>query len=320
MSLTAGQQALCNANSAATGGLVATSVLHPIDLVAKRLQSGKADSAISCVRGILKEHGPAGFFQGLKAKLGWSIFGKFMYYGSYNFQQNMYESYTGEKMGLAANLLCGYLSDFTHIPVTLPFEVISTRMQTTSGKTFTEVAADIYQKFGVLGFYKGFSTFFYLCLQPAITNTAFTQLKNLVLSRKPTLNGKPATLTAFESFLLGAFARCVAVCSLFPYMRAKVLLQTKKKQLAAGDRKTPSAKQTQTPLDLIKQIFQEDGFFALYKGLGPELLRGVLSSAITLMLKERLYGMNKKLILSLNSPAPAPVTAPAAAAAPGAKA
>jgi hypothetical protein len=39
----------------------------------------------------------------------------------------------------------------------------------------------------------------------------------------------------------------------------------------------------------MEKIVKEDGFLALYNGIGPEIGRGVFSSAIKMMVKERIF-------------------------------
>jgi hypothetical protein len=66
----------------------------------------------------------------------------------------------------------------------------------------------------------------------------------------------------------------------FPFTRARTLLQTRKD-------KEEDVKRPQSILGLLAALVREGGFFSLYRGFGPELLRGVLSSAIMLMIKEK---------------------------------
>lgn len=235
---------------------------------------------------ILKEEGALGLLKGLESKLVWSGLGKFVYYGSYSFIQSMWVDIMKTPMGVFPNFAAGYVSEFCTVPFSLPFEAIATKIQTSKGLSFGGAVSAIIKERGILGFYAGVSSYIPLCITPAVTNTFFTQIKNLVLKSR----GKPlgSSLPLLESFLLGAVARTIAVCLMFPFLRAKTLIQ-------GGSMKETSA------LAVIKALVKKNGILSLYNGLGPELLRGVLSSAVTLMMKERIYVKNRALLLSLTA-------------------
>jgi adenine nucleotide transporter 17 len=291
MSLSKPLESLANANAAAMGGALATFLTFPIDTVKTKMQAAskgsdceKFDGVSDCCSKTLKKGGAMEFFKGIEPKLLWSMFGKWVYYGAYTTFGEMYTGATGQPLSTGANLVAGYLADFSHLPVTLPFEAIATRMQTSKGAgDFRTVITNIYKDSGIAGFYKGLNTFFVLCWLPAIFNTIFTQVKNAMLKAR----GKSLTtpLGTLESFMLGGVARAISVTMLFPYLRAKVVIQA-----AAKEGKQRGA------MEIIQDVYNKEGFFALYTGLGPELTRGVLSTAVTLMAKEKVMGFNKKLL------------------------
>lgn len=77
--------------------------------------------------------------------------------------------------------------------------------------------------------------------------------------------------------MLGAVARSIATLLLFPYIRAKVLVQSKKKSSAiAADaesgRSAPPAKQDGI-VTTLQRVYSEEGPLALYHGLWPELTK-----------------------------------------------
>lgn len=78
-----------------------------------------------------------------------------------------------------------------------------------------------------------------------------------------------------EAFVLGMIARAVATVCIFPYLRAKVVLQTQKDTSLSIPK-------------MLAEMHREDGFTAWFQGLGPELTRGVLSAALMLMIKEQI--------------------------------
>jgi hypothetical protein len=163
-------------------------------------------------------------------------------------------------------LLCGYLAEACHLPLTIPLEVVTTRMQKDeSGQSVTSIVNGLLVSGGL---WRGWRSYVFLCCQPAIQFVLFEKLK-----------GNGGSLSAQQAFLLGAIARAVAIFLTFPFTRARTILQTSKDK---DEDKAPKG-----VLGLLVSLVKQDGFFSLYRGLGPELVRGVLSSAIMLMIKER---------------------------------
>ena len=80
-------------------------------------------------------------------------------------------------------LLMGYVAEAATVPVTLPFEAIATRLQTSSNGFF-EAVRDLWKnsKYGIDGFYKSMYAYLILNWQSAIVNTIFNSLKALVVS------------------------------------------------------------------------------------------------------------------------------------------
>eukprot|EP00923_Selenidium_pygospionis_P053058 GHVN01091892.1.p1 GENE.GHVN01091892.1~~GHVN01091892.1.p1 ORF type:complete len:185 (+),score=12.11 GHVN01091892.1:151-705(+) len=109
--------------------------------------------------------------------------------------------------------------------MTAPLEVISTNLQTTP-MNVKQILRHVYEQEGIQGFYRGFGASLILCSNPAITSVAFDQLKALL---QPPSSGesdivfnKHASITSWQSFLLGAFAKALATAVTYPYIRSKV--------------------------------------------------------------------------------------------------
>lgn len=80
-----------------------------------------------------------------------------------------------------------------------------------------------------------------------------------------------------QAFVLGAVARSIATLLLFPYIRAKVIVQSKKKSAAiAADVESgqPVAPAKQDGIvTTLQRVYSEEGPLALYRGLWPELTK-----------------------------------------------
>jgi len=216
-----------------------------------------------------------------------SVLGKFIYFFAYEFMKMGYERYSGKKMGIAANVAIAYFAEAAHFPLTMPLEGIVTRLQT-STKTgtklgFFETIQSIINESGIQGLYKGSNTYQYLCLQPCIQYTVYEQIKRLLL------RGDHQSISGLHAFLLGALARAVGLIATYPFIRAKTVMQAE----------TSKTKAKGSILTYLLLIAQKDGISALFAGLGPELLRAMLSSALMLMIKERVHSGSKTAILKM---------------------
>lgn len=123
--------------------------------------------------------------------------------------------------------------------------------------------------------YKGIQAYTVLCLKPALQYTVFEQVKATVTANRP-----QKSLSAAEAFVLGMVARTISTVFIFPYIRAKVVLQTSK----SSDDGSAAVSIPQ----MLGEMYKDGGFAAWFQGLVPELTRGVLSSALMLMIKEQI--------------------------------
>ena len=96
-----------------------------------------------------------------------------------------------------------------------------------------------------------------------------------------------SSLHAAEAFFLGMFARIVATMLTYPYLRAKVMLQSN--IISDGNKK-------KTIPQMIAEQLSTGGVGGLYQGIGPELTRGVFSAALMMMVKERIGVVVKAMI------------------------
>ncbi|ETW10144.1 hypothetical protein H310_00514 [Aphanomyces invadans] len=270
MALSKPMATLATATSAAVGGCTASVVLYPLDTLKTRMQSeSKKDANVKTSLVTCDVDSILSFYKGVQYKAAQSTISKFLYFYAYTAMTKMLLTKNATSLSTGANLVVGYLAEMFHLPVSLPLEVVITRMQTTQAKDSKK--ASLFQQLQAIwdenggtwtAFYKGFSAYFVLCLQPAIQFTVFEQVKKLYLrAYKPTTT----TLSAIEAFFLGAAARSLATLVVFPYIRAKVIVQAKAK-VASGE--------TQPSLVAILQsLIRDEGYMSLYRGLAPELTK-----------------------------------------------
>jgi solute carrier family 25 (peroxisomal adenine nucleotide transporter), member 17 len=131
-----------------------------------------------------------------------------------------------------------------------------------------------------MGMYKGIQAYTILCLKPALQYTIFEKVKATIVSHR-----RDGRLLAAEAFALGMVARTISTVFIYPFIRAKVVLQT-----SSCDLKGKSIPQ------MLLDMYNVDGVSSWFQGLGPELARGVLSSALMLMIKDQIGFIVKKAI------------------------
>lgn len=191
MALSKPMEMLAAATAAGVGGFMSTGILYPLDTLKTRMQSGAKALPDDDADG---ESGPAksrqlamlkSLYKGIQYKIAESTTSKFFYFYAYTLLAQIVAPRDGRPIGTATNLAIGYLSEFVHLPVTLPMEVIATKLQTGAKGSggVLQIIRGVFEESGFSGFYKGFHAYFILCLQPAIQYTVFERFKTVYLAR-----------------------------------------------------------------------------------------------------------------------------------------
>ena len=154
---------LVEAISGASGALVSTAVLYPLDLVKTRLQSQlyrdgalkeqgeKAQQAKTNYDGIvdgfskiLKSEGAGGLYAGLSGYGLKASVDNFTYFYWRQMLFNLFEKISHRSLGVIGNLVLSSFAGLFHKMVNLPLDVVSTRQQTArDGSTMMENARAI---------------------------------------------------------------------------------------------------------------------------------------------------------------------------------
>jgi len=82
------------------------------------------------------------------------------------------------------------------------------------------------------------------------------------------------------SVVLGALSKMLATVATQPLIVAKVGLQSKPPPAREG-------KPFKSFSEVMKYIVQHEGLFGLFKGIGPQILKGLLVQGFLMMTKER---------------------------------
>lgn len=235
------------------------------------------------------------FVNGIETSAFQSSMEKAFYFFAYTALKNVHStvralvnpSAIGQPMSASTNLFLGCLAEWAHLPITMPIDCLSTAIQTSKKQNAFVLMREILESGNM---YNGIQAYYVLCFKPALQYTVFEQVKATILKGR-----KNKTLGAAEAFVLGMFARTVATVAVFPFLRAKVVMQSRKKA-AASESSEDDADEGPAIMTILKEVYEADGLSGLYQGLGPELTRGVFSAALMLMIKEKIGGGVKTLL------------------------
>ncbi|GMP56570.1 hypothetical protein CsSME_00021002 [Camellia sinensis var. sinensis] len=268
-------ESLSEATSGAIGALVSTTVLYPLDTCKNKYQAEVRSHNRQKYRNIpdvyweaISNHQVLSLYQGLGTKNLQSFIFQFFYFYGYSFFKKLYLKKSGLKsIDTKANLVLAAAAGACTVIVTQPLDTASSRMQTSEfgkskGHWKTLSEGTWSEAFDALGISLLLTT------NPSIQYTVFDQLKQRLqrgqLSKKLGTESSSDSLSAVSAFVLGAVSKCIATCLTYPAIRREGLL----------------------------------GFF---KGLDAQILKTVLSSALLLMVKEKITKTTWVLLLALQS-------------------
>ena len=219
---------------------------------------------VEYVKDLYQKQGMGVFLNGIETSAFQSAVEKACYFFAYTALKQAHQSIrkvtnpraANQPIGGLSNLFLGCLAEWAHLPITLPIDCLSTAIQTSKKESAVALMMTILKEGNM---YKGIQAYYVLCFKPALQYTVFEQVKAVMVKGR-----KQKTLSAAEAFLLGMFARTVATIAVFPFVRAKVVMQSRKEeQPQEGGRQAPSIR------DLLNEMYESGGIHALYQGLGP---------------------------------------------------
>lgn len=314
--------ALGHATSGALGTAISKLITYPLDLVITHLQVQKhfqTDGHQAEYNGILdavaqiyeKEGGIGAFYTGILPEVGKGVADSFLFFLAY--------SYVGEKRRVAQG--SRKLSALDEIGVgvvagafaklwTTPIQNIVTRKQTAAmvhardptssispNLSAKDIALQIRDEKGLQGFWSGYSASLVLTLNPSITFLLHKMLLRLLVSRD-----KRSDPGARITFLIAAVSKALASTITYPFSLAKTRAQVSsqkpsqttgpvsetEKFKGAGQSRAVRARQ-RTVFSTILRIAKTEGLWALYQGLGAEVMKGFFSHGITMLMKDQIH-------------------------------
>ncbi|CAL5209734.1 unnamed protein product [Lathyrus oleraceus] len=290
-------ESLSEATSGAIGSLVSTTVLYPLDTCKTKYQAevqARHQRKYRRISDVLWEavskRQVLSLYQGLGTKNVQSFISSFIYFYGYSYFKKLYLKKTGNKnIGTTANLIAATMSGVCTILITQPLDTASSRMQTSEfGKSkglWQTLSEGTWSEA-----FDGLGISILLTTNPSIQYTAFDQLKHRLLkgkgSKKTDAKSSPESLSAFNAFLLGAVSKCAATCLTYPAIRCKVTIQAAD---SYDNKSTEAEKKAQKTISgALYTIWKREGLLGFFNGLQAQILKTVLSSALLLMVKEKI--------------------------------
>ncbi|KAL8524712.1 hypothetical protein ACS0TY_014357 [Phlomoides rotata] len=302
-------ESVVEATSGAVGALVSTTILYPLDTCKTKYQAENRDHLHQRYRNIsdvfweaISKGQVLSLYQGLGTKNLQSFISQFIYFYGYSFFKRLYLRESKSKsIGTTANLIIAAAAGACTAIATQPLDTAASRMQTSDfGKSkgllesLTEGSwSDAFDGLGIS---------LLLTTNPSIQYTVFDQLKQRLLKGKmrEEMDGVSSSqaLSAFSAFVLGAVSKCIATCLTYPAIRCKVMIQSAKSD-GNEDGMTQSSRSRKTISGTISSVWEKEGISGFFKGLHAQMLKTVLTSALLLMIKEKLTKTTWVLLIAL---------------------
>jgi len=280
-----------------SGGVVATSILHPLDLLKIRfavndskwkLSSSTRPSYRSTVATILRSEGVQGLYQGvtpniLGAGSAWGFY--FFFYNA--MKTSLQEGNAQKQLSAFSHLLAASAAGVLTLTMTNPIWVVKTRLVLQSGsqsksagnsdtkvyKGFTDALIKIARHEGLRGLYSGFVPGLFGVSHGAVQFMAYEELKNSYHNYyKQEITTQLGTL---EYLTFAALSKFFAALTTYPYQVVRARLQDTRNKYTSSR-------------DCISKIYKGESWMGFYKGLTPNLVRVVPATMITFVVYENM--------------------------------
>lgn len=254
--------------------------------------------ALDVILKVYEEEGLSGLYKGLGASLVGSFVQSFSYFFWYTVVRKYYFKMksgrgrgTVKKFSTIEELLLSMIAAATSQLFTSPVSTISTIQQTKEGlegdNSVRDIACQIYKNEGITGFWKGLKVSMVLTINPSITYASSEKLKDMIFnvewdSKK--LGDSSLQLNPAQNFLIGVLSKIISTTITHPLIIAKASLQKNSSQFKSFQQ-------------VLHYLYKHEGLRALWKGILPQLCKGILVQGLLFMFKGELAKRIRALVL-----------------------
>ncbi|MCJ1423649.1 ADP/ATP carrier protein [Sticta canariensis] len=285
-----------NALAGATGAVLANAIVYPLDIVKTRLQvqvkrkstdlepikinDTHYTSSIDAIKQIVDDEGIRGLYSGMNGSLIGVASTNFAYFYWYSVVRTLYISSQASPKhpSTATELSLGAVAGAAAQLFTIPVSVVTTRQQTQpkgERKGLLDTGREVvHSEDGWTGLWRGLKASLVLVVNPAITYGAYQRLREFFFAGK-------TNLRPWEAFFLGAMSKALATIVTQPLIVAKVGLQSRPPPARNG-------RPFKDFLEVMSFIVENEGPLALFKGIAPQITKGILVQGLLMMTKERM--------------------------------
>ncbi|KAL1729484.1 mitochondrial carrier domain-containing protein [Schizophyllum commune] len=255
---------IVQAVSGAIGSASANALVYPLDLITSRIQlekSPRRQNPIHILRDIVDRHGLPALYTGLSPDTIATLLSNFFYFYFYSFFRSLLlrkKDASSKKvkpaLSIVQELALGLIAGAASRAISTPLNIITLRMQNArdedqsdassdessdvssedgdsgTASSLSGVVKDIYEREGLVGFWRGFKTTLLLCLNPSLTLAIYQLCMRVILlpqTRRLRSAGKTSAINPSpgQAFIGGAVASSIASTILYPLILAKVRVQ-----------------------------------------------------------------------------------------------
>ncbi|EGW30832.1 uncharacterized protein SPAPADRAFT_56792 [Spathaspora passalidarum NRRL Y-27907] len=253
----------------------------------------KYKNTIDVLRQIYAKKGILGWYHGLFSTVAGTAAQNFSYFYWYSIVKkvyaNLYKHIPNHKPSTLMELFLGAVAAAISQLFTMPIGVITTQQQTDKHhKNLIQLVREILDQDGVTGLWRGLRVSMVLCINPSITYGSYERLKQVLYGTKEFLN-------PLESFSLGVLAKSMATLATQPLIVSKAMIQKKSKpKKHHNDEKHHEDEDDEEDIkfdhftDALAHLWHTEKFHGLYKGIAPQLLKGVFVQGLLFMFKDQI--------------------------------